>query len=172
MNQSGSQNSNWKGGKYYNRGYLMILIPSHPRADSKGYVRAHIVKAEKALGKPLPVGAVVHHHSDKQLVVCQDQAYHLNLHARTRSFIATSFPDHRHCTDCDRWYSISEFYGKSGQCKKCAYIRSRKWVKKNTDYLRVYYADYRARNREKLRLYKREWRRKCQKEQEHTNVTN
>lgn len=50
----------------------------------------HIVAAEKALGKPLPKGAVVHHmNRDKQdnfsygnLVVCPDQAYHMMIHQR------------------------------------------------------------------------------------------
>lgn len=47
--------------------------------------------AEKALGKPLPKGAVVHHtgepyenHGYCALVICPDQAYHMLIHKRMR----------------------------------------------------------------------------------------
>ena len=52
--------------------------------------RLHRVRAEIALGKPLPKGVVVHHpNEDKwnqnaQLVICQDQSYHLYLHKLMR----------------------------------------------------------------------------------------
>ncbi len=52
---------------------------------------AHVVVAEKALGKSLPKGAVVHHidrnkqnNKPTNLVVCPNQAYHLLLHKRMR----------------------------------------------------------------------------------------
>jgi hypothetical protein len=49
----------------------------------------HVQRAEKALGKLLPPGAIVHHadgsrRDDAPLVICQDQAYHMQLHARMR----------------------------------------------------------------------------------------
>jgi len=51
----------------------------------------HVLVAEKALGKSLPKGAVVHHvDEDKQnndprnLVICPNQAYHNLLHKRIR----------------------------------------------------------------------------------------
>jgi HNH endonuclease len=74
-------------------------------ANGKGYVRLsqtlfygtryeHIHLAEKALGKPLPKGAIVHHmNGDKQdnftpfnLVICPDQTYHMLLEKRTREY--------------------------------------------------------------------------------------
>lgn len=50
----------------------------------------HRLRAERALGKPLPGKVVVHHadgskHPNAQLVICQDQAYHMLLHARMRA---------------------------------------------------------------------------------------
>lgn len=53
-------------------------------------VYEHIFLAEKALGKPLPTGAVVHHMDNNpannyepfNLVICPDQDYHLLLHRR------------------------------------------------------------------------------------------
>lgn len=66
------------------------------RMDTGDYKLEHIVIAERALGKPLPEGAVVHHvdrdgtnnntKSLWNLIVCPDQGYHLLLHARARAF--------------------------------------------------------------------------------------
>ncbi len=64
-------------------GYIMLWIDGVWKYE-------HIYLAEKALGKPLPKGAVVHHMNKKpwdnetplNLIVCPDQAYHLLLHRR------------------------------------------------------------------------------------------
>lgn len=49
----------------------------------------HIILAEKALGKQLPYGAIVHHmkarddnHGAFKLIICPDQAYHILIHKR------------------------------------------------------------------------------------------
>jgi len=51
----------------------------------------HIILAEKALGKKLPKGAIIHHtgepwdnHGPFKLIVCPNQAYHLLLHRRAK----------------------------------------------------------------------------------------
>lgn len=60
--QKGGGNHNWRGGRLQNHdGYIKILLPNHPRADSKGYVFEHIVVWERFNGKPLPEGFIVHH---------------------------------------------------------------------------------------------------------------
>lgn len=53
----------------------------------------HVILAEKALGKPLPYGVVVHHmnapddnHGAFKLIVCPNQAYHMLLHKRMEQF--------------------------------------------------------------------------------------
>ncbi len=51
----------WKGGRRIVRGYIRLLLPEHPRADKRGYVCEHILVWEKATGKSLPKGWVVHH---------------------------------------------------------------------------------------------------------------
>ena len=52
----------------------------------------HRLRAEKALGKPLPAKAIVHHHRGTMptLVICPDQAYHLLIHARMRGYYVTA----------------------------------------------------------------------------------
>ncbi len=58
----GPKGSNWKGGRRStSKGYVQLLIPSHPRADSSGYVMEHIVEWERATGMPVPCGCCVHH---------------------------------------------------------------------------------------------------------------
>lgn len=71
-----------KGTGSIKEGYVRVLI------DGKMY-RQHVLLAEKALGKQLPKGAVVHHvdgngtnNDTNNLVICQDQNYHLLLHRR------------------------------------------------------------------------------------------
>lgn len=52
----------WRGGRRKRAdGYIGILTPNHPKADSGGYVPEHILVCEKTLGKPLPEGWIVHH---------------------------------------------------------------------------------------------------------------
>ncbi|MGD9157184.1 MAG: hypothetical protein PVG39_02135 [Desulfobacteraceae bacterium] len=79
----------WKGGRRINsNGYIQIRIPDHHRAHPDGYVLEHIVLAEKALGKPLPQKAQVHHFGKKtdntKLVICENQTYHQLLHKKAR----------------------------------------------------------------------------------------
>lgn len=65
-------------------GYVMIKV-------NGDLVYEHRVLAEKALGKPLPRGSVVHHmkapddnHGFCKLVICPDQEYHFLLHKRMK----------------------------------------------------------------------------------------
>lgn len=70
--------------------------------------RWHRTRAARALGKPLPPRAVVHHvdgtKSDASaLVICQDQAYHLLLHKRQRILQRGGDPDRDSwCGGCRR----------------------------------------------------------------------
>jgi len=94
--------------------------------------RVHRIRAARALGKPLPLSAVVHHvdgtkRKDAQLVICQDQRYHCLLHVRTRVVRAGGNPNtHKFCQRCQllKPYSAfgmcrTHFDGLANYCKSC-----------------------------------------------------
>ena len=61
---TGSKNSNWKGGKIINSGYLHILKPNHPRVSASKYykyVANGVLVAEKILERYLDKKEIVHH---------------------------------------------------------------------------------------------------------------
>lgn len=102
-----------RGGNFLdNGGYLLILKPNHRRGDGCAYVREHILIAEKALGKTLPPKAVVHHHTPKQLVICQDQAYHILLHLRTRALRACGHVNWRKCPFCKEYDDPNKMHNR------------------------------------------------------------
>ncbi len=119
MNGVGNKNSNWKGGRTKTgSGYIQIYMPNHPRADSRGYVREHILIAENALGKRLPSKAVVHHmneskadnHTEGNLVICQDDVYHRFLHRRLRALKACGHASWRKCCYCHEYDAPDNLY--------------------------------------------------------------
>lgn len=79
----------------------------------------HVRVAEKALGKPLPSGAVVHHvneiktdNTPSNLVICPSKAYHNLIHARMAAMAACGDPDKRKCRRCgqyDRLDALREY---------------------------------------------------------------
>ena len=93
--------------EYFKGGRRGVLKFEHPRANKRGYVREDDLIAEKALGKPLPFGTLVHHHTPEQLVVCQDQTYHMLLHRRQRAFETCGHANWRKCNFCHQ-YDIPE----------------------------------------------------------------
>ena len=59
---SGASSPTWKGGKTkHKEGYLMVRMPTHPRARTVGYVFEHILVMESTLGRMLVAGETVHH---------------------------------------------------------------------------------------------------------------
>lgn len=63
----GENGANWKGGKRKTRrGYIQVLRPDHPRADSSGYVMEHIIVWEESTGVPVPLNCCIHHLNEKK----------------------------------------------------------------------------------------------------------
>jgi hypothetical protein len=111
----GPAHHRWKGGRVLRGGYVLIRRPDHPRADSRGYVKEHILEVEKALGKFLPPGVEVHHVDEDKahnrhanLVACQDHSYHSLLHVRRRALLACGHADWRQCYFCHSWAATDE----------------------------------------------------------------
>jgi len=79
-------------------GTRMLSIKAYPqKAGGNSKVYLHRARAEAALGKPLPPKAQIHHvdgtrSAKSQLVICQDDAYHKQLHARLRVLRAGGNP--------------------------------------------------------------------------------
>jgi hypothetical protein len=80
-----------------------------------GSTLAHRARAEKALGKPLPPKAVVHHADGSKsefapLVICENQAYHGLLHTRMRVKQMGGNPNtDRVCAYCQQVKPMSAF---------------------------------------------------------------
>jgi hypothetical protein len=105
----------WNGGRSMADGYVETRAVGHARSSKRGYVKEHILKAEQALGHALPDVAVVHHadenrahNENRNLVICQDQAYHLLLHQRKRAYEATGNPNAVKCHHCETWGMTGE----------------------------------------------------------------
>lgn len=130
----GEHSHEWKGGKPNNHGRVMAYCPGHPRAMNGHYVFEHVLVAEKALGKSLPPKAKVHHvdkissHNEPtNLVICEDQAYHMLIHRRQRILEAGGSPStQRICSACQTPKDFSEFYGASHRCKACDKIQKQR----------------------------------------------
>ena len=78
----------------------------HPNSKNN-FIHAHVLLAEKVLGKYLPQKTVIHHFPAYEnaihVVICQNQAYHILLHQRYRALIACGDPNWKKCCYCKKY---------------------------------------------------------------------
>lgn len=128
--------------------HLKFNVPAESQVDyptvslpDGRVVKKHRLRAERALGRPLPAGVEVHHvdgtkNPRSPLVICQDKAYHLLLHVRQRVLRAGGNPNtDKLCSRCKCPKPCSEFSpskftkcGRAETCRSC--IRARYHEKK------------------------------------------
>lgn len=73
--------------------------------------------AAAALGKPLPPGAEVHHHTDQQLVILSSHAEHFALERRTRVLRAGGDPFRdAYCSVGKHTAPIEKFWRRKNSC--------------------------------------------------------
>jgi hypothetical protein len=118
----GDFSTQWLGGVYKDSyGYIKVLIPGHDRADCGGYVKEHIMIAEKACGYPLPESAVVHHCGEvwdnSKLVVCEDNEYHRLLHIRQRALKYCGDANKRKCKFCNEHDHVENLFCRQNATK-------------------------------------------------------
>ena len=141
LRRRGPEHYNWKGGIKISDGYRKILARGHSRADG-GYVKEHLLVAERAFGRELPIGAVIHHvdrnglnNSNSNLVLCQDQAYHMLLHSRHRIKDVGGNPNtEKICSVCHRLLSRINFSkrcisadGLNFECRYCRKVQMKQY---------------------------------------------
>lgn len=134
LRDNGKPHPCWKGGRFIINGYVCVKASKeHPSADKNGYVLEHILIAERALGRRIPVGVQVHHFDEvrshnegSNLVICQDAKYHMILHARRRVQQAGASPDtHSICSRCgprpnkDFCVNNANWHGHDTCCRQC-----------------------------------------------------
>ena len=62
----GEKHYNWKGGRKYINGYVLIWKPDHPYASKNGYIFEHRLIVEQALGRYLRADEYIHHINGKR----------------------------------------------------------------------------------------------------------
>jgi hypothetical protein len=138
--QTGSRNHQWTGGQSLANGYVIVKAREHPRA-SNGYVYEHVLAAERALGRYLPVRAQVHHvdgntqnNAPSNLVVCDNQQYHSLLHMRARALRECGDANALKCWVC-RKYDRQEDISVPVRGASAAFHRSCKRQRNRERYL-------------------------------------
>lgn len=115
MSEAKRHPGNWKGGiTTTNNGYIAVLLPGHPRATTNGYVLDHLLVAERALGRTIPLKAIIHHvnedgtnNAGNNLVICENARYHKLIHQRMRALRACGNVHWRRCHHCRAYDTLN-----------------------------------------------------------------
>lgn len=138
----GAENYRWNEGRARHGRRIYILLPDHPRANTKGYVAEHILVMETVFGGPLPDGYLVHHKNEKpddnhpdNLCLCKDDQEHMTLHQRIRALRACGHEDWRVCRYCHKYDDPSLMYvhGHLAHHRLCENLAKKKWISENQE---------------------------------------
>src|SRR3990167_5515273 len=136
---------------------VVIIDADPPKKHVQiGRTYEHILVAEKALGRRLPPGAIVHHvdedptnNAPTNLVILQSQAEHLALHARLRIQRAGGDPwTEKICSKCQRAKHRHAFNKcrstsdrLSHRCRECSRAHAKqypsRWTERRAEQQRV-----------------------------------
>jgi hypothetical protein len=93
----------------------------------------HVLVAGRALGRPVPLGSPVHHvngdradNRPRNLVICQDTAYHNLIEARTRAWATTGDADQVKCVHCKQFDRPENLYIQPNQPYNAVHRRCRR----------------------------------------------
>lgn len=128
LGKFGKQSFGWKGGRIYERGYKLIIVPkNHPygimKAGGNKYIREHRLVMEKHLGRYLKPEEVVHHINGNLLdnrienLMILSNSLHCRLHRKIQweNFYKLNPKIFYKCVDCGKIVSH-----KSLHCQSCA----------------------------------------------------
>ncbi len=123
----GEDHPKWKGGRRItDKGYILILSPTHPRAKTLQCVPEHVLIAERALGKFLPKKNPVHHfneiksdNTNSNLVICEAKWYHHLLHQRKRAYLGCGHAHWRKCKFCGKYDDPTNLNGDQLRHREC-----------------------------------------------------
>lgn len=134
---------------YTRNGYLMIYLPSHPRAEKgSGMVYEHIYLAESYLGRDLKKYEVVHHEDEDRsnnsaynLFVFKSNSDHARYH---KTGVKVKLEDGTYisprleniCKSCSKLF-ITPLLSKSYCSNKCSGVGSRKVTRPDKEELLV-----------------------------------
>lgn len=96
QNATGSNNSQWKGGRRIaSHGYIEIYMPEHPHASSRGTVYEHRLVMERMIGRYLTSEESVHHvdedksnNAPDNLMLFENEAAHQRHHQEIKKKFA------------------------------------------------------------------------------------
>jgi len=108
----GKESYRWTGGRNsYKHSRKLDVFPKHMNGTRKGNMARYRLYAEKILGKSLPKKSVIHHfYSGKNIVICQNRAYHLLLHQRQNAYENCGYANWRKCYICKKYDDPTNLY--------------------------------------------------------------
>jgi hypothetical protein len=127
---TGDKSGNWQGGTTVSSGRVRVYMPTHPRANSNGYVYRYWRVAEQMLGRSLRPGEEVHHRNEDKsddspgnLIITESRREHLTRYHGANGEWSKDFAA---CTECGR---SDRPYAGYGVCLAC-YKRERRAAKR------------------------------------------